>query len=151
MLFDALRYPEGRVHEDVAITHKLVHEAKRIILLPYCLYHHSYRKNSIANTHTFENRRDGFVSALEKNNDLIIYGFPPNIDKTWLYSYTIGFLVTIPSPNDELYYKAKEIIDSLDYIPNRISIKQKIALIIWNLNESLFYRICRLVDIIGYM
>ena len=51
-LFEKIRYPEARVYEDIATTHKIVHIAKRIYVLNECLYHQVYRKNSISHINT---------------------------------------------------------------------------------------------------
>ena len=49
-LFDDLRYPVGRVFEDVALTYKVMAQAKRIGYLHQPLYHYVKRKTSIIGT-----------------------------------------------------------------------------------------------------
>jgi len=46
-LFSGLNYPEGKIHEDEFITYKLLHRAKRIILLDQKLYYYCIRDGSI--------------------------------------------------------------------------------------------------------
>ena len=57
-LFENVRYPIGRIYEDLATTHKLVYASKRILNLPNYLYCHTYRKDSISQLQSAENKRE---------------------------------------------------------------------------------------------
>lgn len=46
-LFDDIRFPEGKIHEDQWIAHKLFFEAKTIKAIPGELYHYVVHENSI--------------------------------------------------------------------------------------------------------
>ena len=75
-LFNFLQYPEGRVYEDYAITAKVVHNAKTILLISECLYHYIFRRNSISHTVTVSNRRDQFVFMQDRYFFLSQNGYP---------------------------------------------------------------------------
>lgn len=46
-LFDGIRYPEGKICEDVPVTYRLALRAKGIAMVPRCLYDYCHRPNSI--------------------------------------------------------------------------------------------------------
>jgi len=46
-IFENLRYPYGKIHEDMAITYKAVYEAKQIVYTEYPLYIFNIRVDSI--------------------------------------------------------------------------------------------------------
>ena len=139
-LFTCIHYPEGRVFEDIAVTHKLIHAAKTIVKLPNILYHHIDRFGSISHTNTAVNKRDKFVSSLERRNDLILYGYP--INELIMYQAAIGYLSTVASSDDLLFIEARRIIDSIEGIPKALTMKQKIALCAWKADSRLFYILC---------
>ena len=141
ILFNDIRYPEGRVFEDVATTHKLIHKAARIFILNACLYYHIIRKGSITQTLSVANKRDGFVAAIGKKEDLILYGYPP--ERINLCGAAIDYL-SVSAPSDEpLYWNAVEIINSVKGCPKGLRLKHKVGLIVWRINRSLFYTLCR--------
>ena len=135
-LFRGIRYPENRVFEDVATTHKLVHKAKTIVSKRECLYFHLSRKNSISNTDSSLYKKDLLVSYLERYNHLNSYGF--RIDAESMCSVAIGYLARTQLYQDELSYEAMEILDSIQSPPRYLPLKQKAAFIAWKRNKKLF-------------
>ena len=66
-LFEDLRYPVGRVFEDVALTYKVLAKAKRIGYLHKPLYHYVKRKTSIIGTSfSAQKRWDRFLAHKER-------------------------------------------------------------------------------------
>ena len=49
-LFEEIRYPVGRLHEDEFTTWKLIFKSHRIAYTPECLYYYVQRKGSIVNS-----------------------------------------------------------------------------------------------------
>ena len=141
-LFEKIRYPEERTYEDIAITHKLVHEANLILMQKDCLYHHIVRKGSITQTHTGKNKRDRLISAIERNNDLASYGYANEKFKAYELSAAISYLNGARQGNDKLRKMAEEIVDSVHKMPKGLTGKQRIALKIWRKNKQLFYLFC---------
>ena len=64
-LFDTLRFPIGRVHEDQFVSHKLFYTAKKIAVLSDKLYAYYYNPNSITKK-GFSLKRYDNVVALEE-------------------------------------------------------------------------------------
>lgn len=141
-LFERIRYPEGRVYEDFATTHKLVHKAKRVFLIrDYLYYHVMWREDSITNTHTITNHKASFTAYIERYKDLLSYGYP--VAKISACGPAIGFLSVSTPSNDQLYLKAVDIVTSAKGIPKELTLKQKIGLIVWKISKPMFYTICR--------
>lgn len=49
-LFDKVKYPSGKIHEDAFVYHRLLHEAREVILIPDVLYYYRKRADSITNS-----------------------------------------------------------------------------------------------------
>ena len=144
-LFSDIRYPVGKVYEDIAVTHKIVFKAERILMLEETLYYHVKRKESISQMPLAENKRNGFEFALQRYNDLNSYGLPSERHVSTLYSYALSFLALTPPCADELYHKAEEICDSIKGIPNGLTIKKQIMLLAWKIHKNLFFLLCRMM------
>lgn len=140
-LFDTIRYPLKRTFEDVATTHKIVHIADRIMSIPDCLYYHRYRNDSISHTYTIKNIKDLFTSEIERYEDLLSYGFPE--EKIPICRDALRFLIKVPPNDDNLSVKAQGILDSTKGFPMSLSIKLKIALAAWKIDNRLFYFLCK--------
>ena len=158
-LFQEIRYPAGRVYEDVATTHKLIYRAKKIVWLDERLIYHFYRSDSISHTSSPENRRDSFLSLYERYCDLCALGYPRSKAGADLQGSSIGWLVRSipPSPtdgegrsdlNDEseagLYRRAERIVDEIRGIPKAFTWRRKILLMIWRTDKRLFHTVCRI-------
>lgn len=146
-LFESIRYPEGHVYEDVLTTHKLVHQAKTIVILQDCLYYHNYRKGSISLTHSEAQSRDSFMFDFERYNDLKKWGYPEDKLKSKVCSAALGFLAYTPYSNDRLHKKAEEIVDSMDGFPRTFPLLKRIALKVWKMDKRLFFAGSRLIAV----
>ncbi len=146
-LFQGIHYPDGKVFEDVATTHKLIHAAQRIVVLSDALYCYVYRKNSISHTYLSTDREDGFIAAENRYVDLISYGFPKEEHIYKLYEFAIGYLACVNPSKEETYIRAQNIANSITGIPRLMSRKTKAALILWKINKKLFQLVFRSIKI----
>ena len=64
-LFDGIRYPEGRVHEDEATTYRLFHAGKKLAFLDRALYGY-YTGNTGSITAVFSRKRLDWMTAHEE-------------------------------------------------------------------------------------
>ena len=64
-LFDAVKYPKGRVHEDEYIIHQLLYQCKRVVYTSCKLYYYVQRKGSITSKLSL-NRVADASAALEQ-------------------------------------------------------------------------------------
>lgn len=56
--FSQIRYPNGRLHEDVYITHKLLFKEKKIAVVDSCLYYYFANPEGITNTSSIKKTKD---------------------------------------------------------------------------------------------
>ncbi len=92
-LFAQIRYPVGRVYEDVGTTYKLVHEAEHIWAANAILYHYCFRVGSIVNTPTEKNLRDKHEMLMQEARGLESYGFTKLANEV-LASASLSYLVS---------------------------------------------------------
>lgn len=64
-LFEKIRYPEGRIHEDEATTYQLFHEGKKLVFLNRVLYGY-YTENTGSITACFSRKRLQWLTAHEE-------------------------------------------------------------------------------------
>ena len=57
-LFESIRYPEGKVFEDISTTYKLLLAAKKAVCISSPLIYYRVRRNSISRTYTMRNLID---------------------------------------------------------------------------------------------
>ena len=69
--FDGLEFPVGRIHEDEALTYKLLYRAKRVAVLDQKLYYYRIVPDSIMNRSFSAKRYDG-VTALDEREKYYI-------------------------------------------------------------------------------
>ncbi len=74
-LFNAIRFPEGKLREDESTTWKILKEARKMIYLHEYLYLYLIRAGSIMSNKTIKNYTDGIEAFWEKaiyfrNNDM---------------------------------------------------------------------------------
>lgn len=65
-LFESIRYPNGRVYEDIATTYQLLQKAEKLTHIPDCLIHYRNRKNSISNDHSMKRLIDYWAAYRER-------------------------------------------------------------------------------------
>ncbi len=70
-LFEQIRFPEGRVFEDVATTYKLLDISDSLIRVLEPLIHYRMRKSSIGKEHSLKNLIDCWLSRHERYDVLI--------------------------------------------------------------------------------
>ena len=64
-LFEEIRYPVGRIHEDEATTYRLFHEGKKLAFLDHALYGY-YTENTGSITSSFSKKRLQWLTAHEE-------------------------------------------------------------------------------------
>lgn len=64
-LFDGIRYPKGRIHEDEATTYRLFHEGKKLVFTERILYGY-YTENAGSITAVFSRKRLQWLTAQEE-------------------------------------------------------------------------------------
>ena len=140
-LFTSVSFPDDQAYEDVAITHKIIHQAQKIVMIPNILYNYVNRRNSISHTRSTRIKKDGFKAALQRYSDLVKYGYPKEKLEGFLLNYTLAYLATA-DPNED-YHEAEQIVYSIRGMPHNIPLKMILALLVWKFDKRLFYILCR--------
>lgn len=69
-VFSNIRFPEGRVFEDIMTSYKLLSNAKRVVCIPDALYHYRLRSNTISRTYTMASMTSYWYAHRERFNTL---------------------------------------------------------------------------------
>lgn len=62
---EGIEYPKGKLHEDILITHRIVANANKIVIVPYKLYMYIQRDDSIIGSKLTERRIEENLEAQE--------------------------------------------------------------------------------------
>lgn len=100
-LFDSIRYPKGKVHEDEAIIHRLLYICKKIVYIDEKLYYYVKRKGSITDSINEGRLRDA-ISAFEGRRLFFRSKGLDNLENSTV-EFTVNYLTSIYS----LYLKGE--------------------------------------------
>ncbi len=79
-LFEKLRYPVGKLHEDEFVFTNLLHETKSFVYVTNYLYYYLQRSSSIMGNITIKNFQDQYEVAVLRN-EFLNEKYPQNITK----------------------------------------------------------------------
>lgn len=65
-LFDDIRFPEGKFHEDEYVAHHILFECKKVSYVCEKLYYYVQRQDSLTKTESVEQKMDGAVAMLDR-------------------------------------------------------------------------------------
>jgi len=87
-LFGDIRYPVGRIHEDEAVTYKLLHRSERIVYIDIAMYYYVQREGSIMKS-AFSEKRFDFALAYRERMEYMIRNqmFEKEAVKLYLWKY----------------------------------------------------------------
>ena len=74
--FSKLRFPEGRLHEDMYVTYHVLYEAKRVVFITDVLFHYRMRKSGICNSKSLQRLIDFWQAWSEMYEFLRLKGKP---------------------------------------------------------------------------
>lgn len=142
-LFDTIRYPEGRLFEDIATTYKLVYKAKRIVMLDTPLYYYRRREGSISFGKKYHMTREWYISIVQRYNGLLCLGYQVEKLELEMLNDSLYYLMFVEPSEDPVYRHAVEIVNSLDKLAEKLSATCRNYLKIWKMNQTLFHTLCR--------
>ena len=136
-LFNDIKFPDSKYHEDTGTTYRLIHAARRIFFVEKEVYYYRIgRQGSIITTPETRDHPDRKEMVLRRINDLYSWGF---IRLTW--NDTLYLLTRYGCRGD----KQKQLVNIASRIkgyPADFSIKKRILLFIFRLSPVLFDAIC---------
>lgn len=104
ILFDDVRFPVGKLHEDEFIFHRILLQCKTVACIRDALYVYVIRSGSIMRSECSVRRLDGVQAQLERAEDYFAAGFPAQTICQTLMSamYLLNIIYTSPE-----YWKDK--------------------------------------------
>lgn len=146
-LWDTLRFPVGKIHEDNAVLHNIIKQCKNIIYLDKVIIHYRFTPNSIIN-------QPFRFSNLDKS-DVLVEQIRYLCDKGYtdiaLYYFGVGSRLILRARSEldisnpqiaatlgELYKLYKELSRKLCHASPHIPIKDRIRLLLFRLNLGLY-------------
>jgi hypothetical protein len=66
-IFDSIRFPKGKFHEDEFTTYKTFYVSQRITFIDYPLYYYFFRQNSIMNSENYQKKVDLFEALIGRS------------------------------------------------------------------------------------
>lgn len=139
-LFEGIRYPYGKIHEDVFTTYKLIFKANKIVCTETPLYYYRQRENSITTSKYNKNRlvileavkeRTNFMKNVVKSEELYNLGLK-NYYCNMMNSY-VKYKKSNPDDKEtlkEIKKNSKKMFGELIKC-NKLSIKRKLRLIVF--------------------
>ena len=138
-LFNDILFPVGRVYEDIATTHRLLHSANGIYVLNQALYNYrKYRPNSITGSATPKFNRDHSWALFSRLQDYESWGMNVSRERT----NAALDLLTKYGRKTELSSCWIAILNENRHLPKHSTWKQKMILRIYRVSPLLFDIIC---------
>lgn len=149
-LFEEIRFPKGKLHEDEFTTYKLLHKAKNVVDSNIPIYYYRQREGSIMQSEFSEKRLHALEALIERKAYFKENNLGELEDKTTSLICTRlkGFYIKVKESNipnkdkvlKDLKNKMKK--NYILFIKNKgITTKGKITLTICILNDKLFLKI----------
>lgn len=146
-IFTDIRFPVGKLNEDVFIFMDILSKAKTIVFTTEPKYHYIQRKNSITKS-TFDKRKWNIVEAWEKNLKFVKINYPKqekSIEFKYLGSYLhlLDYLIMLDDYKNLVDYEKvrKFILQNVFKIIRNpyIIFKRKLAILVYVISPN-FYR-----------
>lgn len=146
-LFDGVRYPEGKIFEDVFTTYKVFAKSKRAVYCDIAKYYYVQRANSILRN-SFKEKKLEYLEAIEEMTIFINQNYQDLTDLTKFYfAYgNCGLLIELLKynykfPKNEFYNIGRLLTKN---------IRKSFITMIKTKDVSRIYKILSLCSILGY-
>lgn len=147
-LFEGVRYPEGKIFEDVFTTYKLFAKSNRIVYCDTSKYYYVQRANSILRN-SFNERKLEYLEAIkEMTNFIDNNNYKELLDYTkFYYAYgCCGLLIELLKYN---YKYPKNEFNKIGQMLTQ-NIRKSFAVMMNDKNVSRIYKILSLCSLFGY-
>lgn len=148
-LFDYIRYPEGKLFEDIVTTYQLLKKVDRVVYIKEKLYYYRQRTNSITRTKFNKGNRD-LIDAIEfVYTDSMHCGLASERLRVGYLGYYLSYIqkgftakADVDNEYNVLKERSRENLFSLIREQN-ISIKKRIQLILIGIFPGIYKWLCR--------
>lgn len=139
-LFDGIRFPAGKIYEDVCITHRLIYRAREIYFVDKYLYNYRVCRNgSITTEKKTRDHPDRKEMLIRRMNDFYKWGY---VDYSRKCAFSLIIRYGWKDKMQEPYVKLVKELNGR--IPKCFSWKHKVLLVIYWMSPFLFDIICLL-------
>lgn len=141
-LFKNIRYPKGRIYEDVATTYKLVYLANKVGYLKKPYYYYYKRKGSIvASAFNSKSRYDCFLGYKERvefavKNNIICLNDCRRLSIETALSTLTAFYANKESETSERFRNVVNFIKDNQSIMEKNKLKTKHKVLLWGFNNT---------------
>ncbi|MBQ6273634.1 MAG: glycosyltransferase [Oscillospiraceae bacterium] len=144
-LFHGLRFPEGRMYEDVAVTYLSVLRAERIVSLPQVLYYYRKRKGSAVSLRTDKAMEDYSVMYGGRYHGLKELGCgSPALETHWAEACLTYAKRRAKDPADPFSLECRKALREMKRIPGGIRRRRRMQILLLRVCPPLFELGCRL-------
>lgn len=143
-LFRGIRYPEGRLFEDIATTHRLIYAANQIVRIDAPLYYYRYRENSVSKVTNERAANELYIAHLERYQYLLEQGYPRERAERVIFTKSLDYLERTAPADTPLYRRAEELVTTLSVDPDKLSAHARDCLKLWNMSHALLNTVYRL-------
>ncbi len=151
-LFDGVRYPEGKLHEDVATTYLLLYRADHVAVIDRIMYHYRQHENSITGSRYGRKRLDIIQFQQERadffrmNNEPQLYALSLLNLSSSLVFHRHRIKTHLPDSKDVLRELKRKQLSSLGLvlINKNISLKKKFSTTVLTLLYPSVVSVCRI-------
>lgn len=122
-LFENIKYPEGKYHEDEFVTYKLIYKAKKVVINTEELYYYTQRKQSITGS-TYNSKRLVKLEALKEAIDF----FKDHDEKELESRARLRYLMNIQIGYYKVKYEMSDQQDTLRKLKSEYDLEYKYVL-----------------------
>ena len=133
-----IRFPKGKLFEDIPVTYKIVLEADKIVFGNYALYNYFVRQQSISNT-SFTPQRMHAIENLESVLPQVLQQFPQldGLCSVALFCVNFETYLTMNGERENKKYESK-VINAIKQHRNYV-IRSKYVTINWRIKALMTY------------
>lgn len=154
-LFNEIRFPKGKLYEDLAVVYQLLSISKRVVYSTKKLYQYLIRNNSIMQS-DFSMKQLVEIEIIDEVMDYVESKYPEFYIETngrRIYSYLVTLKRIMYSENSKNYIKEKREIHKKIKMhrhgllfTRKINMNLKVKLITYFISEKLYFWIQKQVD-----
>ena len=144
-LFRDISFPPGYLCEDTGTIYKTIWKASSIYFLNKILYYYCPRIDSITMMKTDKYLYDRTELCLQQYHDLAKWGYPPVKLNEVLIRFSLLYCMNKkPDTSDKYYTFFANVLLKNDLIPNNLTKRQKVMLVLYRDYRPLFELLCAL-------
>lgn len=144
-LYQSIRFPEGRLYEDIGTTWKLMEAAENVYFLSRVLYHYFQHTGSISHVAAPKAIRDDFL--MRESLWKYISGKYPSVsqgNEFFIIASALKYCsYTERAADPAVYDRAMSLLTNCSSVPEVFNSRQKAMIKLLSVSPELFHLVCR--------